>query len=439
MDKRPPVHYAKAGEVNIAYRVLGDGPLDLVWVPGLSSNLEMQWEEPIYFQWMQRFAAFSRLIAFDKRGMGLSDRNVGAPTLEERMDDVRAVMDAVGSKKAALLGDSEGGPMSILFAATYPERTVALVLVGTGACVRRDIDYPYGCEEAMAELYRIVDRAWGTGESLRIFGQSLLDYEPYREYHGRMERASGSPGTIRAMMDTFLDIDVRAVLPSISVPTLVVHTTDDACVPIDNGRYLAEHIAGAQFIEMPGEHEVFDIFQFADDVERFLTGRLPAHHSDRVLVTVLLTDIAGSTEFLAQVGDRRWKELLAAHDALVEAEVEQFRGRMVRSTGDGILATFDGPGRAIRCGCAIKEAVRSLGIDVRAGIHSGEIELQGDDVAGMAVHIGARVSALAGAGDVFVSSTVKDLVAGSGIDFEDRGEHELKGVPGSWKIYAVAD
>jgi pimeloyl-ACP methyl ester carboxylesterase len=239
MDERPPVHYAKAGEVNIAYRVLGDAPLDLVLVPGLVSHLEIEWENPIYFEWMQRFASFSRLIAFDKRGMGLSDRNVGAPTLEERMDDVRAVMDAVGSERAALVGDSEGGPMSILFAATYPERTVALVLFGALARARRDTDYPYGCEEAVAELYRIVDHAWGTGESLRVFGQSLLDNDAFREYQGRIERACGSPGTIRAMMDTLVDIDVRAVLPTISVPTLVVHTTDDACVPIENGRYLA--------------------------------------------------------------------------------------------------------------------------------------------------------------------------------------------------------
>src|SRR6266545_836746 len=274
MDRRAPIRYANAGGVSIAYRVTGEGPLDLVWVPGLGSNLEMDLESPALDRLMQRLASFSRLMVFDKRGMGLSDRNVGAPTLEERMDDVRAVMDAVGSERAALMGMSEGGPMSVLFAATYPERTVALVLYGSTARARRDVDYPHGCDEAFAELYRIFDNGWGTGESLRVFAQSMADDERTREVMGRVERAAGSPGTMRPFLDTLVGIDVRAVLPMISVPTLVVHATDDACVPIGNGRWLADHIPGARFVELPGDHGggLADA-RFADEVESFLTGR----------------------------------------------------------------------------------------------------------------------------------------------------------------------
>jgi class 3 adenylate cyclase len=437
MDDRPPIHYAQAGDVSIAYRVMGDGPLDLVWVPGLANNMEIEWESPfrgIY----ERLASFSRLMIFDKRGMGLSDRNVGAPTLEERMDDVRAVMDAVGSERAALIGVSEGGPMSILFAATYPERTVALVLYGSLARARRDVDYPYGNEECFADLYRVFDDGWGTGESLRVFAPSLVNYAPARELMGRIERASGSPGTMRSIGDNLVGIDVRPVLPTISVPTLVVHMTDDLCVPVANGRWLADHIAGARFVELPGEHIQFDFGRFSDEIESFLTGGRRPVATDRVLSTVLFSDIVGSTEQAAAIGDRRWREVLDRHDAVVTREIDIYRGRRVKSTGDGVLATFDGPARAISCGCEIRDNLQRLGVDVRVGLHTGEVEVRGDDIGGIAVHMAARVQAHAIPGEVLVTRTVTDLVAGSGIEFEDRGEHELKGVPGAWRLFAVA-
>lgn len=439
MEAAPPVRYAKAGEVSIAYRVMGEGPLDLVWVPGLFSNLEIEWENPIWVRFYRRLASFARLMVFDKRGMGLSDRSVGAPTLEERMDDVRAVMDAVGPKRAALIGVSEGGLMSVLFAATYPERTVALVLYGTEARTRRDVDYPYGNEETITALYQIFDEGWGTGESLQVFARDLLEDEQARAFFGRMERAAGSPGTMRALLDTLVDLDVRAVLPTISVPTLVIHATDDHSVPIANGRWLADHITGARFAEIEGEHVSFATDQFADEVESFLTGKRHAAVSERVLATVLFSDIVGSTERAVAVGDRRWREVLDQHDAVVRREVETYRGKLVKSTGDGVLATFDGPARAVSCGCEIRDAVQPLGLDVRVGLHTGEVEMRGDDIGGIAVHIGARVAAVADAGQVLVSRTVTDLVAGSGIAFEDRGNHELRGVPGTWQLYAVQD
>ena len=438
MDDRPPIRYAKAGEVSIAYRVMGEGPLDLVWVPGLAGNLEIDWESPFIVQLYERLASFSRLMIFDKRGVGLSDRNVGAPTLEERMDDVRAVMDAVGSERAALIGVSEGGPMSVLFAATYPERTVALVLYGTLARVRGDVDYPHGNEEVIATLYRIFDHGWGTGGSLEVFAPSLLENESTREFMGRVERTSGSPGTMRAFLDTLVGIDVRAVLPTISVPTLVLHASEDITVPIDNGRWLADHIEGARFVELPGEHLAFASEpRFADEIETFLTGRLHTVATDRVLSTVLFSDIVGSTEQVASGGDRRWREVLDRHDAVVTREIETYRGKLVKSTGDGVLATFDGPARAVSCGCQLRDSLRPLGIDVRVGLHTGEIEVRGGDIGGISVHIGARVAAVADAGEVLVSRTVTDLVAGSGIEFADRGIHTLKGVPGDWQLFAV--
>jgi class 3 adenylate cyclase len=434
----PPIRYTKAsGDVNIAYRVVGDGPLDLVWVPGLFSNLEIEWENPFFVRLYRRLASFSRLLIFDKRGMGLSDRNVGAPTLEERIDDVRAVMDAAGSERAALIGVSEGGPMSILFAATYPERTVALVLYGTLARPRRDVGYDLGNEECFEDLYRIIAEGWGTGGSMRLFTRAMMGDEHLREFVGRLERAAGSPGTMRSMVDNLRDIDVRTALTTIAAPTLVIHTTDDHCVPIANGRWLAEHITGAGFVEIPGEHMLFDVDQFADEVESFLTGKRHAVTTDRVLATVLFSDIVGSTERAATLGDRRWRELLDDHDALIRRQVQSYRGSVVKTTGDGALATFDGPARAVSCGCEIRDRVGALGIDVRVGLHTGEVELRGDDIGGIAVHIGARVAALAGPREVLVSRTLTDLVAGSGIGFEDRGEHQLKGVPGSWRLFAV--
>lgn len=454
LDERPPterarlvgmtagggvseIHYTKTADgYDIAYQVMGDGPLDVVWVPGLAGHLELEWEAPIALVY-RRLASFARLIRFDKRGVGLSDRNVGAPTLEERIDDVRAVMDAVGSEQAALIGVSEGGPMSILFAATYPQRTVALVLYGTMARPRPDVDYPIGNEESMAALLRIMEESWGTGESLTVFASPLAQHGPSRELMGRLERAMGNPSTLRAMAATLVDIDVRAVVPTITVPTLVIHATDDRCVPLTNGRWLADHILGARMVEIAGEHVVFDYERFADEVESFLTGRRQGSTTDRVLLTVMFSDIVGSTERAATLGDRSWKQLLDHHDAVVQREVTSHRGAIVKMTGDGVLATFDGPARAVRCAQTICSAVRPLGIEVRAGVHTGEVELRGHDIGGIAVHIGQRVSAIADANEVLVSRTVADLVVGSGIEFEDEGEHELKGVPGHWQLYAV--
>jgi class 3 adenylate cyclase len=439
MDRRGPIQYADASGVSIAYRVMGDGPLDLVWVPGLASNLEIDFESRTFDRLTQRLASFSRLMIFDKRGMGLSDRNVGAPTLEERMDDVRAVMDAVGSERAALLGVSEGGPMSLLFAATYPERTVALVLYGTLARVHSDVDYPLGNEAAFAEVSRIfADGVWGTGQGLRVFAQSLLENVGVREWMGRAERAAGSPNTMRAFFDSLIDLDVRAVLPTVSAPTLVLHATDDAAIPIANGRWLADHIRGARFVELPGEHITAHVSdRFADEVESFLTGRRHAVATDRVLSTLLFSDIVGSTQHAAAVGDRRWTEVLDQHDAIVNRQIEIHRGRLVKVTGDGVLATFDGPARAIACGCELRDGLRTLGLDVRVGLHTGEIELRGADIGGIAVHIGARIAGVAHAGEVLVSRTVTDLVAGSGIEFADHGIHQLNGVPGEWQLFAV--
>jgi class 3 adenylate cyclase len=347
-------------------------------------------------------------------------------------------MDAVGSERAALIGFSEGGPMSVLFAATYPERTVALILYGTLARVRSDVDYPHGNEAAFAELYRIFDDGWGTGESLRVFAPSLLGKPALREWCGRVERAAGSPHTVRAVVDTFVTIDVRPVVPTISVPTLVVHGTDDTVVPVGAGRWLADHIRGARFVELPGEHLTAHVgHQFADEVEAFLTGRRHAVATDRVLSTVLFSDIVRSTEQAAAVGDRRWREILDQHDTIASRQIDLHRGRRVKATGDGVLATFDGPARAIACGCELCDELQSLGVDVRVGLHTGEIELRGDDIGGIAVHIGARIARIANAGEVLVSRTVTDLVTGSGIEFADHGLHQLKGVPGNWQLFAV--
>jgi class 3 adenylate cyclase len=435
----PPVHYTKTTDgVNIAYRVLGDGPIDLVWVPGLYNDIESSWGLKHYARLFTRLASFARLMMFDKRGMGLSDRHVSAPTLEDRMDDLRAVMDAVGSEKAALIGFSEGGPMSILYSATYPERTTALVLFGSSAVFRSDEDYPESIDEAVAETYRVFEEEWGTGGSLKVIGPSLLSSPSAVEYAAQVERTGGSPGTMKAMMDTLIGIDVRPILPTVKVPTLIIHTSDDGAVPIGNGRYLARHIPGAKFVELEGEHVVYDANRFCDEVEKFLNVRRSHVDSDRVLATVLFTDIVGSTATAARLGDQRWTETLDDHDHVIRTIVEAHRGRYVKSTGDGVLATFDGPARAVTCGCTIRDQLQALGIPVRVGLHTGEVELREHDIAGIAVHIGARVADQAEAGEVLVSRIVTDLVAGSGLDFDDRGEFDLKGVPGRWRLFAVA-
>ena len=438
----PETRYAKSGDVNIAYQVVGDGPFDLVYVPGWVSNIDLFWEKPKPARFLEHLASFSRLIVFDKRGTGMSDRvsNDRLPTLEQRMDDVRAVLDAVGSESAALLGHSEGGSMSVLFAATYPERSRALVLVGAFAKRLRSDDYPWAPsqEERLATIEE-VERDWGAG-------LDITDYAPQEdpallEWYSTCLRRSASPGAAAALLRMNSQIDTRQVLPTIRVPTLVLARTGDRDVTVDEGRWLASQIPDARFVELPGDEHLLwagDQDALLAEIEQFLTGTRSAPDYDRVLSTVLFTDIVGSTERARELGDRAWHEVLDEHHARVRSVLEHHRGREVDTAGDGFFASFDGPARAIRAACAIREDVQALGIQIRAGLHTGECELMRDKIGGIAVHTGARVAAAAEPGEVLVSSTVKDLVAGSGIVFADRGERELKGV-GSWRLYSVLD
>lgn len=435
--------YAKSEDGHVAYQVVGSGPLDLVFIPNWASNLDVWWDDPGHRRFLNRLASFSRLICFDKRGTGVSDPVplAALPTLEQWLDDVRVVMDAAGSERAALFGWGEGGPMAMLFAATYPERTTALVLGDTFARLVRDEDYPHGlpAERAPAFLDAVV-RGWGRGPHLDVLNPSVASDPRYREWWSRYQRLSISPGAVTAMYATLLGIDLRPVLPAIRVPTLVVHRGGDAHIRAGHGRYLADHIPGARFVELPGDDHDFsvgDVEAVVDEAEEFLTGDRHPPDADRVLATVLFTDICKSTERAAELGDRRWGQLLAAHHAAVRRELARFRGREVKTAGDGFLATFDGPARAVRCAAAVVEAARTLGVAVRTGVHTGECEVNDDDISGIAVHIAARVLDAAGAGEVLVSSTVKDLVAGSDLRFVDRGARALRGVPGEWHLYAV--
>jgi pimeloyl-ACP methyl ester carboxylesterase len=438
----PVTRYAKSGELNIAYQVVGDGPLDLVYVPGWISNVELMWEEPAHAHVLGRLARFSRLILFDKRGTGLSDPVPldRLPTLEERMDDVRAVMDAVGCERAAIFGFSEGGLMSVLFAATYPERTTALVLYGVYAKRIWSPDYPWApTPEARRREIEQLEENWATKMDLDQLAPSEDD--AFKQRLATYFRRSASPGAAVALLRMNTQIDVRDVLPSIRASTLLLHRTDDRDVKVEESRWIAERIPGAKYVELQGDaHTLWagDTDAIVDEIEEFLTGVRPVPEPSRVLATVLFTDIVGSTERATVVGDRRWRDLLEQHHLVVRRELERFRGREIDTAGDGFLATFDGPARGIRCARAIAEGVRRLGLELRAGLHTGECELVDAKVAGVAVHTGARIAAQAEAGEVLVSSTVKDLVSGSGIAFEDRGEHELKGV-GSWRLYSVLD
>lgn len=435
----PETRYARSGDVNVAYQVAGDGPLDLVLVPGFVSHLELDWEEPRYAHLLERLASFARLIRFDKRGTGLSDRPGGLPYLEERMDDVRAVMDAAGSERAALFGYSEGGPMCVLFAATYPARTSALVLYGTYA-KRQDPedDYPWCPTHQERVTYALeVEQTWGEEADLGRMAPNAD--EPMVRWWRTRARASASPGAARDLILMNSETDVRHVLTGVHVPTLVLHRRDDRDALVEEGHYLAEQIPQARFVLLEGEDHVPWIRpdEIADEVEEFLTGVRRGPEPNRVLATVLFTDIVASTEHAAATGDRDWRALLERHDEIVRRELLRFRGHEIKQTGDGFLATFDGPARAVRCAASIADGIRPLGVEVRAGVHCGECELRGRDLAGMAVHIGARVGAGAGPGEVLVTSTVKDLVAGSGLAFKDRGAHKLKGVPGEWRLYAL--
>ena len=441
MPSPPNTKYTKSGDIHIAYQVSGSGSEDLVLVPGFVSHLECEWDHPYPAHFLERLGSFSRLIRFDKRGTGLSDRIGGIPTLEQRMDDVRAVMDAVGSQRAALLGISEGGPMSVLFAATYPDRTSKLVLYGTYAYRAWSPDNPSGrTEQELRATVEWIEKAWGEVGPGDIWAPSGVSDNAFLLWRARFQRLAGSPGAAVALMELNQQIDVRPILPAVRVPTLVLHRTDDRVSAIGQGRYLAEHIPGARFVELSGDHSpwVGDTDAIVDAVEEFLTGTISRPAVDRVLATVLFIDIVGSTERAAGLGDRKWRDLLGAYYALVRRELARFRGREVDTAGDGFFATFDGPARGIRCAGAIAAAVGSLGIEVRAGLHTGECEIVGEKIAGIAVHIGARIAALARPAEVLVSNTVRDLVAGSGLEFEERGHHTLKGVPGEWRLYAVA-
>jgi class 3 adenylate cyclase len=434
----PETRYAKSGDVRIAYQVVGSGSIDLVYVPGFVSNVELFWEMPEGTDWFRRLSAFSRLILFDKRGTGLSDRDVGIAPLEERMDDVRAVMDAAGSERAALFGVSEGGAMTVLFAATYPQRATALVLYGS---------YAYASHlstdaEFSQEIERI-DRLWGTGEYIlgRYLPRGMSEGEARRVF-ARYERQSASPSAVMAIRRMNREIDARHVLPIIRVPTLVMHRIGDSAIPVASGRDLATNIPGARYVELPGTdhvslHERDIVDRMMGEIQEFLTGSRGEVEVDRVLATVLVTDIVDSTRRAADLGDRGWRALLDRHDEAVRQEFVRFRGREVKTLGDGFLATFDGPARAVRCASAIVGKMRPLGIDVRSGLHTGEIEIQREDIGGIAVHIAARVAEMAGTGEVLVSSTVRDLVAGSGLTFQDRGSHIAKGLSEPLRLFAA--
>jgi pimeloyl-ACP methyl ester carboxylesterase len=440
----PEVHYAKSGDVHIAYQVTGDGPFDLLYVPGFTSNLHENWEPPLDHVF-KRLSSFSRLILMDKRGTGLSDPIEGAPTLEERMDDVRAVLDAAGSERPAIFAFSEGGAMAMLFAATYPERTRALALWGAMARTTYAADYEFAAPREAYEAARdeFIFPYFGIGTMMaEIFTPSLMDNPGFIEQASRNQQRQAPPGTVMKIAEMYLDIDVRHVVDAISAPTLVMHARGDRAVNVRHGRWLAEHIPGAKYVEMPGiDHGILytDPNPVLDEVQEFLTGARPVAEPDRVLATVMFTDIVDSTRRAAELGDTKWRQLLEAQQRAVRAELERHRGREVKSTGDGFLATFDGPARAVRCGEAVINRVREVGLETRVGLHSGELEIMGDDVGGIAVHIASRVGALAGAGEVLVSETVKGIVAGSGLRFEERGEHQLKGVPDRWRLFAVVD
>ena len=436
----PETRYAKSGDIHIAYQVTGDGPIDLVYVPTWTSHVEHLWEEPRVAGFFERLASFSRLILFDRRGVGLSDP-APAPALEEQMDDVLAVLDAVGSERAALFAQLEGGGMATMFAATHPERTGALILFAAWARILYDTDYEWAnTAEERQQLVEATAAGWGTVEGLPTIAPSVADDVRFREWLAKLQRLAVGPGAARRMFEVVGSYDVRPILPLINVPTLVMHRAGDEQIDPRHSRYLAEHIPGARYLELEGRDSlaVFgDGEAVLDEIEEFLTGQRHRREPERVLSTVLFTDIVGSTKRAAELGDRRWRELLREHDSLVRRELERFRGRFVKSTGDGVLATFDGPARGIRCARRVVECVRELGLELRAGLHTGESEVIGDDVGGLAVHIGARVSQAAGPGEVLVSSTVKDLVVGSGLEFDDRGTKELRGVPGEWRLFAV--
>jgi class 3 adenylate cyclase len=439
----PETRYARSGDVGIAYQVIGEGERDLVLAFPFISHLDLVWENPRQSRFVERLGSFSRLILFDRRGNGLSDPVAGAPTVEERMDDVRAVMDAAGSERAALLGMSEGATMSMFFAATYPERTSALVLWGAMARSTWAEDYPWApTKEAAIEANdELIVPLWGQGATIDIFAPSLAADPRARELQARIERQAASPMRVKQLFEMFLDTDVREALPLIQAPTLILHRRGDQAVNYRSARWLSEQIAGSRYLELEGRDHMPWVGEGTDqilaEIQEFITGARPGPPRERVLATVLFTDIVDSTRLAAEMGDRRWRELLEEHQSVVRSHLARFGGREVKTTGDGFLATFDGPTRAVESARAIAADMPSLGIEVRAGLHSGEVELMGDDVGGIAVHVAARIAGVAGGGEVLVSRTVHDLAVGSGIVFEPQGRHRLKGVGEEWDVYSV--
>ena len=438
----PATHYAEASDgVHVAYQVFGEGSTDLVIVPGWVSHLELIWEQAEAGAFLRRLGEFSRVVLFDKRGTGLSDPVAHAPSVDERMDDIQAVMDAAGSERAALFGYSEGGPLALAFAATYPDRISAVVAYGSYARIPRSADYPAGwTEKAIERLFDGLRSAATTGEGYDVVSPSHEGDMDFRAWFSRFTRQSASPSMMTLYMKANIAIDVRPLLSSLRFPVLVLHRRGDLLVNVKLGRYLAEHAQGAKYVELDGgDHWPWfgDTDAVVEEVEEFLTGMRHVAPSDRVLATVMFTDIVSSTEQLARLGDTAWKNRLNKHDAAVRRQVDRFRGRVIKQTGDGFMTVFDGPARAVQCARAIQAATRALGLEVRAGLHVGECEMRGDDVSGLAVHIAARVTDCAKAEELLVTSTVRDLVIGSDIEFDDRGEHELKGVPGTWRLFAV--
>ena len=433
--------YADSDGVKIAYQVHGEGPLDLVFVPGFVSHLDLAWEEPSVARFFRRLASFARLIMFDKREQGLSDRTGRPPTLEDSMDDLLAVLAVTGAERPALFGISEGGPMSMLFAATHPDRISSLVLYGTYARMSRAPDFPQGVPEAAFDRWRDrIHREWGGPAGMELWAPGEEGNEAFERWWSRLLRQGTSPSGASDLMDLYREIDVRPALAAIDVPALVVHRAGDKLVPVFHGSYLAEHIPGARYVELEGEDHLWvvgDQDAILDEVEEFLVGSRRAAEPERALATILFTDIVGSTEKAATLGDRSWRQLLERHDAAIRRQLTLHRGREVKTMGDGFLATFDGPARAIRCAEALRGELGTLGLEVRAGIHTGEVELIGEDVGGIGVHVAARISALAGPGQVLASRTVRDLVVGSGIEFSALGSRELKGVAEDWEVFSV--
>lgn len=437
----PETRYVRVGDVSIAYQVLGDGPLDLVHIPSWITNVEENWNDPGYARFLRRLASFSRLIVFDKRGTGLSDRVMATSTLEERIEDVQAVMEAVGSTRAALFGSTEGSAMCALFAATWPERTRALVMYGAYARRLRSTTYPWGpSEEEREAFHEQITREWGGPVAVELLARGAMDDERFCRWWAGYLRRSASPGAAVALARMNVGIDIRSILPTIRVPTLVLHRSGDPLCPVEGARYIADRIPGARMVEVPGSSHlpfVGDTDALLDPVQEFLTGAPPVAEMDRILTTIMVIDIVDSTSRAIAVGDQQWRALLDTFRATVREEIARFRGDERNMTGDGFVATFDGPGRAVHCASAIARSVRTLGLEVRVGLHTGECTLSGAELDGVAVHIAARVSAMAGASQVLVTNTVKDLVAGSMIGFNDMGRHTLRDIPGIWPLFSV--